>query len=394
MHKDYSGLSARIRKHVDRHAMVTTWPVALAALRPSPLRPVKTVAADKIPTRPARSARVSVVIPCYNYGRYLRGAVESALTQRGVDVQVVVVNDGSTDNTASVADELAAGDPRVVVAHNEVNLGHVRTFNRGLELANGEFLVRLDADDLLTPGCLARAVAVFDSDSSVGLAYGNPYHFTTPTPPSPRTSKISWTIWSGPDWLEERCRRGVNCITTPEAMLRMSIVREVGPLDVRLRYANDMEIWCRVAAVSAVGRVNGVDQALHRDHSLSLSATEVASAITDLVERRQAFDSVFETTGARLPNAARLHAVANRVLALESVDYAERALDAGDQQLARQYIEFARDTAPSVLQVRRHASVVRRVESLSRRSGLRVIRRRLAGLGREFDYLRWAVHGV
>jgi glycosyltransferase involved in cell wall biosynthesis len=394
MIKDYSGLSVRIRRHVDRHAMAKTWPVVLAALWPSPLRPLKTVAAIKVPPQPGRSARVSVVIPCYNYGRYLRGAVESALRQSGVDVQVVIVNDGSTDDTAIVADQFAADDPRVIVVHNEVNRGHVHTFNRGLELADGEFLVRLDADDLLTPGCLSRAVALFDHDGRVGLVYGNPYHFTTPTPPLPRTSKISWTIWSGPDWLEERCRRGVNCITTPEAMLRMSVVREIGPLDTRLRYANDMEIWCRAAAVSAVGRVNGVDQALHRDHALSLSATEVASAITDLVERRQVFDSVFESTGAALRNAARLHSIANRVLAAESVDYAERALDAGDQELARRYIEYARDTAPSVLLERRHASVARRVESLTMRSPWRVFRRRLAGLGREFDYVRWSVHGV
>lgn len=391
---DYSGLSARIREQVNRDALTQTWPVALATLRRSPLRPVETVPARGIPTGTGRRARVSVVIPCYNYGRYLRGAMHSALQQREIDVQVVVVNDASSDDSATVAEEIAAADPRVVVLHNAENLGHVRTFNRGLERADGEFLVRLDADDLLTPGCLARAVAVFDHDARIGLVYGNPYHFTTPTPPRPRTSTISWTVWSGADWLQERCRKGVNCITTPEAMLRMSVVREVGPLDTRLRYANDMEIWCRVAAVSDVGRVNGVDQALHRDHPRSLSATEVGSAITDLRERRLAFDSVFESTGSALPNAGTLHAMADCALATESVDHAERAMDAGNQDLAREYLHFARDTDPAVLRERRPAAVVRRVESASRRSLVRVLRRRIGGLGREFDYVRWAVHGV
>lgn len=394
MIRDYSGLSARIRECVDRHAMASSWPILLAVLRPSPLRPAETVAATKVPKQPVRRPRVSVVIPCYNYGHYLRGAVESVLSQDDVEVQVVIVDDKSPDDTAMIADALAAGDARVTVVHNEENLGHVRTFNRGLENVDGEFLVRLDADDLLTPGCLSRAVAVFDHDSRVGLAYGNPYHFTTPIPPLPRVTKISWTIWSGADWLEERCRRGVNCITTPEAMLRMSVVRNVGPLDTRLLFAQDMELWCRVAAVAAVGRVNGADQALHRDHALSMSATDGSPAILDLEERRQVFSSVFESTGATLPNSAALHAVASRTLAAESMDYAERALDGGDQEMAKRFIEYARETDPTLLKRRGQASVIRRVERSAPPSPLRVLRRRLAGLGREFDYVRWAVHGV
>lgn len=387
-------MSARVREFVDRHAMSNFWPAAVAALRPSPLRPSAIVSARAVARlSSSRRARVSVVVPCYNYGHFLRGAVDSALNQEGVDVQVVIVDDKSPDDTWAIAEELAA-DPRVSVIQNEHNLGHVRTFNRGLEHADGEFLVRLDPDDLLTPGCLARSVALFDHDSSIGLVYGNPYHFTTPTPPAPRVSRVSWTIWSGAEWLEERCRRGVNCITTPEAMVRMSVVRQVGPLDTRLRFAQDMEMWCRIAAVVAVGRVNGADQALHRDHASSMSATDGAPALVDLAERRQVFASVFEGAGRALPDAAGLHATANRVLARESVDYAERALEFGDRELAVQLIAFARETAPTVFLERKPAAIERRTEGATTRSTIRLIRRRLAGLGREFDYVRWAVHGV
>ena len=391
--KDYTEMSARIRAFVDRHAMSNSWPAAVAALRPSPLRASETVPARVVLQQPARRARVSVVIPCYNYGHYLRGAVDSALTQENVDVQVVIVDDKSPDDTSAIADELAT-DPRVSVIHNEHNLGHVRTFNRGLDVANGEFLVRLDADDLLTPGCLSRAVALFDHDPAVGLVYGNPYHFTSPTPPAPRLSQVSWTIWSGVEWLEERCRRGVNCITTPEAMVRMSVVRQVGPLDTRLLYAQDMELWCRIAAVVAVGRVNGADQALHRDHASSMSATDASPVLVDLTERRQVFASVFESTGASLPDAAGLHAIANRVLARESVDHADRALDNGHGELALELIEFARETAPAVFLERKPSSVERRTGAAVTGSQIRLIRRRLAGIGREFDYVRWVVHGV
>ncbi|MGN6549908.1 MAG: glycosyltransferase family 2 protein, partial [Pararhizobium sp.] len=103
---------------------------------------------------------VTVVIPCYNYARYLPDSVGSALTQEGADVDVVVVDDRSTDDSVAVARAFARADPRVTVVEHAVNAGPVKTFNDGLALARGEFLVRLDADDLLTPGSIARSLAV------------------------------------------------------------------------------------------------------------------------------------------------------------------------------------------------------------------------------------------
>ena len=387
---DFSEITHRLHGIADDHAF-STWLPVIAALRPSPLGP--TWRGAPTPQNRDGRARVSVVVPCYNYAHFLPDAVESVLTQEGVDVQVVIVNDCSPDNTAEVARHLAS-DPRVVAIDNEENLGHVRTFNRGLERADGEFLVRLDADDLLTPGCLARAVALFDSSASLGLVYGHPYHFETTQPPTGRVGDISWTIWSGPQWLAERCRVGVNCITTPEAMLRMSVVRTVGPLDTRLRFAQDMEMWCRVAAVSDVGRVDGADQALHRDHPGSMSATDGSPAIVDLRERRQVFASVFESTGGALANASLLHNLARRTLAREAIGYAERALDKGDPLAASRFIEFAEETYPAALETGWPAGVVRRSLGLAKPTPLRLIRRRLAGLLGEIGYARWVVHGI
>lgn len=95
---------------------------------------------------------VSVVIPCFNYARYVPEAVGSVLEQRGVVVDIIIVDDCSTDDSLAVARGLADEHPQVQVLANAVNAGPVATFNRGLAQARGEFLVRLDADDLLTPG--------------------------------------------------------------------------------------------------------------------------------------------------------------------------------------------------------------------------------------------------
>jgi cellulose synthase/poly-beta-1,6-N-acetylglucosamine synthase-like glycosyltransferase len=270
-----------------------------------------------------RTALVSVIIPCYNYGRFLPGAVDSALSQEGVEVEVIVVDDASTDASAAVAERLAAGDSRVTAVRNPTNLGHVRTFNRGYERAGGEFIVRLDADDLLTPGCLARAVALFDAYPGVGLVYGHPRHFTSELPPLARTGTVSWTVWDGDAWVRERCLQGVNCITTPEAVIRAEVMASVGALNTRLRFAQDMEMWLRVAAASDVGRVNAADQALHRDHATSMSVTDGAGLLVDLEERRTVFSEVIRTMGDRLPDAAELDRTWRESLAREALAQTE-----------------------------------------------------------------------
>lgn len=185
--------------------------------RPTPPDP------DTIP------ATTTVVIPCYNYARYLPEATASVLAQPDVTVDVIIVDDCSTDDSAEVAAGLAAADPRIRLLINDVNRGPVETFNRGLAAATGEFLVRLDADDLLTPGSLSRAVRLARAFPSVGLVYGHPVHFIDGETRAPaRTEATSWTVWPGPRWVQDRCADGHNVITSAEVCMRMSVVRRVG----------------------------------------------------------------------------------------------------------------------------------------------------------------------
>lgn len=261
-------------------------------------------------------ATVSVVVPCYNYGRFLAEAVGSALDQAGVQVDVVVVDDASTDDSRAVAARLAAGDSRVTVVAHTVNRGPVDTFNDGLARATGEFLVRLDADDLLTPGSLARAVAVARSYPSVGLVYGHPLHFTEEPPPA-RGRARAWTVWPGRQWLRDRCVDGCNVITSPEVLMRASVVAQVGG-QRPLAHTHDMEMWLRLAAFADVAYVAGADQAWHRDHAASLSAREVDDA-TDFRERVAAFDELAAGVAADLPEMPGLRAAAHRALVRQAL---------------------------------------------------------------------------
>jgi succinoglycan biosynthesis protein ExoO len=108
--------------------------------------------------------RVSVVIPCYNGARFVGRAIESALAQKGIGlVEVVVVDDGSTDASAAVLERLAQSSPWLRVLHNRHNLGPGGSRNRGIDVAKGEWVALLDADDAFLPGRLARLVAAAEA---------------------------------------------------------------------------------------------------------------------------------------------------------------------------------------------------------------------------------------
>jgi hypothetical protein len=318
---------------------------------------------------------VTVIVPCYNYARYLPACVTSVLTQQGVVVDVVVVDDASTDGTADLVEELAALDPRVRLVARPTNGGPVAAFNEGLRHVSGTYVVRLDADDLLTQGALARATDLMDEVSSVGLVYGRPRHFTGVVPVVRPRQARSWSIWPGAEWLAWRCRLGVNCITSPEVVMRTSVVQRLGGQHEELQHAHDMEMWMRVAGEADIARVNGVDQALHRDHELSRSTTLMAGALVDLRERRRAFELLLASDVFTAEVAARLGDSARRALAREALTRACRVYEQGRarEEPTDDLVRFAKETWPGATSLRVWSALVRR-RTAGRQAGRRAAR--------------------
>ena len=145
-------------------------------------------------------SRFDIIIPCYNYGNYLRECVESVLDQSHQDLRVLIIDDASPDHTAEVAADLAARDPRVEFRRHAVNQGHIATYNEGLEWTTGDYTLLLSADDLLVPGALLRASRLLDAHPEVGFVYGKALGFGTGKPrPSFRTEsgECAWRIVPG-----------------------------------------------------------------------------------------------------------------------------------------------------------------------------------------------------
>lgn len=109
----------------------------------------------------ATNPRVSVLLPVHQGERYLREAVESILNQTFTDFELIIIDDASTDASAEIIGSY--GDPRIRFVRNEANLGLTATLNEGLELSRGEYVARMDQDDVSLPERLSKQVAFMDS---------------------------------------------------------------------------------------------------------------------------------------------------------------------------------------------------------------------------------------
>jgi len=311
---------------------------------------------------PSRRPRVSVVIPCYNYGHYLPDAVGSALDQAGVEVDVLIVDDASTDDSADVAERLALADTRVRLIRHRRNAGHIATYNEGLAAIDGDHVVLISADDLLASGSLGRAAAVFEAHPSVGLVYGRPVHFTESPAAPGRPRPLSWTIWPGHEWLARRYRLGTNCISSPEAIMRTSTLRELGGYRPELPHTADLEMWLRAAGIADVGRINGVPQAYYRVHPRSMQRSQYSGMAIDLKGRRDAFVSALDFLGDRISDREELDLSVRRALATVALDKTCQAYDRGrtDTFPVDELIEFAQELWPDYASLREWKALTRR----------------------------------
>jgi hypothetical protein len=300
-------------------------------------------------------ATVSVVVPCYNYGHFLEGCLASVLSQRGVHVRVLVIDDLSTDDSAEVASRLADRDSRVEVRCHEDNVGLITTANEGLDWADGDYVVLLSADDQLVPDSLWRAALIMEQEPGVGLVYGRPL-IAREGRPLPRASGRwrSTDRWAGADWIRVRCKTAQSAMSSPEVVVRNSVQRAVGGYDKRCQHTSDVNMWLRVAAAADIAYVRGVPQAIYRVHAASMQRG-LEGPLVDLRERQAAFDTFFAGSGSSLVNSALLHGDARRALARQALWIASRTIDHGvvdEQRDVDELVAFAREAYPDASRLR------------------------------------------
>ena len=116
--------------------------------------------------------RVSIIIPCYNHGKYVREAIVSALDQTYENIEIVCVNDGSADNSSEIIGEMARKyRKRIVFIDNKQNRGVIHARNQAIEKCHGDYILPLDADDKIGKTYVELAVAVLDANPDIGVVY-------------------------------------------------------------------------------------------------------------------------------------------------------------------------------------------------------------------------------
>jgi glycosyltransferase involved in cell wall biosynthesis len=293
---------------------------------------------------------VSVVIPCYDYARYLRGCVESVLSQQGVDVRVLVIDDCSPDDTAAVGERLASEDRRVEFCRHAVNQRHIATYNEGLAWAAGDYTLLLSADDLLTPGSLARSARLLDTHPEVGLVYGRQILFSTEEPSTaglPIRDDDGYRLVDGPSFVAQLCTSGSNPVNTPTAVVRTRLLAEVGGYRPDLPHTADMEFWLRCALRGSVG-VLEAEQAFKRMHGQNMQVEYTAGVLRDIEGRMAAVDVFLGHSGHQVADCDRLHAAARNTLGEEAFWAASKAFDRGDRARCEELLAYALKLAPGL----------------------------------------------
>lgn len=176
---------------------------------------------------------VSIVIPCYQAGAYLEEAVASALAQCDVEVEVVVVDDGSADAATRDALAAVAALPRVR-CFAQANAGPAAARNRAIREALGDFILPLDADDRFAPGYVSAALAAFCADPTVGIVYCHARKFGA--------EEGAWVL---PPYTPQEM--AIDNVIFCSGMFRKADWAAVGGYDEDLRHGmEDYEFWLRL----------------------------------------------------------------------------------------------------------------------------------------------------
>lgn len=190
---------------------------------------------------------VSVLIPCYNCEEYVEEAVMSIVKQTYSNLEILVIDDGSTDNTGCILQGLAKKDNRIKYIKNTTNLKLIKNLNKGLDLCKGKYIARMDADDISLPERIEKQVNFLEKHSEIGIVGTYIQIFGV--------RKGVWRM----DTSDKYIRAHLFCNTSfahPTVMIRTSVLRD-NCLYYKTEYphAEDYKLWCDMAQYTKLANI-------------------------------------------------------------------------------------------------------------------------------------------
>jgi len=203
---------------------------------------------------PLKSPRVTVFMPVYNAEKYLAKAIESILCQTFHDFEFLIINDGSTDGSDAIIRSF--NDERIRIHTHLKNVGLAVTVNEGLDLTNGVYMARMDADDISLPSRLEKEVNFLDTHPDVAVVAAHVLMIN----PQGRAAGIMAEDFSTNSYEQiKEVLPNENCIPNPTIMGRINILRNYRARQSQIR-AEDWDIWWRM--VSAKVQIAKLDEIL------------------------------------------------------------------------------------------------------------------------------------
>lgn len=205
---------------------------------------------------------VSVVIPCYNCETTINETIQSVLSQTYKNIEIICVNDGSTDNTLVKLQEIGANNNRITVINQE-NKGQSKTRNTGAIAAKGYYLFFLDADDLIAPTFFEKAVNIIENNQDVQIVYARSEFFGA------RTGEWKLADFEIKSFLRD------NCIPIAALIRKEEFIKADG-FDESLTFFEDWELWLKI--IINGGKVYRIPETLffYRKHPEKTSLTNKA----------------------------------------------------------------------------------------------------------------------
>jgi glycosyltransferase involved in cell wall biosynthesis len=276
---------------------------------------------------------LSVIIPCYNAERYIAATIASVLAQGHADLEIIVVDDGSKDGSVAL---VRNSFPAVRVIE-QANQGVAAARNKGIDVAHGEWIAFVDADDIWLPGKLQAQFDAIAATPACSMSYTawQVWPCDEPTPSAAYLAELDGTAgelarWAGPSgWIYPQLL--LDCVVwTSTVLVKRTLLAETGAFDPTLRVGEDYDLWLRASRLTPIVRV-ARPFALYRMHSNSITR----SLPTDNY-RATVINRALAQWGLGSPDGTCGDSAAIRqTLAKSWSDFASAHLGAGNLGLAR-----------------------------------------------------------
>lgn len=205
--------------------------------------------------------KISVILPVYNSQDYVREAIQSVLNQTYSDFELIIINDGSTDNSSGIIESFK--DKRIMYINNSKNSGLISTLNEGLRRANGKYIARMDADDICLPDRFQKQVEVLEKSDDVVLVSSDFYELKG------SNLKLS-TGFNGSDEIKTVLLFAPG-IAHPTVMMRNIFKEKSIQYNSHFLHVEDYQLWTEL---SFIGDMINIDRPLlkYRSHNAQVSA--------------------------------------------------------------------------------------------------------------------------